>query len=86
MSHFASGGFRSHLDSRRGARHRCGCLHLLLSAHPDGPDAEAIYEYPEPRVRQRPDEYVRERSGLSARGFQGGCALKLRHPLFHCVA
>ena len=39
-----------------------------------------------PGVRQRPDEYVRERAGLSARGFQRGRALKLRYPLFHRVA
>ena len=38
------------------------------------------------RVRQRPDEHVRERPGVSACRFEGGRAGQLRHALFHRVA
>ena len=33
------------LTADRSPCHRCGCLHLLLSTDPDGPDAEAIHEH-----------------------------------------
>ena len=49
----------------------------------DGHDAEAIHEHrARQRIRQRPDEHVRQRSGVSARRFQGRRAAELRHALF----
>src|ERR1019366_834989 len=79
--------FRTHTDREPGARDRHRCLHLLLSPRDDGHHPEAVHEHrSRQRVRQRPDEYVREHPGLSTRRFQGSRALELRHALFHCVA
>jgi hypothetical protein len=70
------------------------------AAHAIGVDAD-VYFYPllsmditrkqftniEPEgVRQRPDEYVRQRAGISASRFQGRRTFEFRHALFHRLA
>ena len=67
--------------------HRRRRLHLLLSAHLDGHHAEAIHEHrTRERVRQRSDEHVRERPGVSPCRFEDRRAGQLRYALFRCVA
>ena len=78
----------SRSDHRGGrARYRRRCLPLFLSAHLGGHHAEAIHEHRGGKgIRQRSDEYVRERSGVSACRFESGRADQLRYALFHCMA
>ena len=52
-----------------------------------GHHAQAVHEHRARQgVRQRPDEHVRQRSGIPAGGLQGRRARQFRHALFHCVA